>query len=107
MSEGLPIKLFVKNALKDIQDGVDKNFVVGNVNFEVSVTASSKKGGKVDVKVVEAGADVSSQTTQRITFNVLSKRALTQELKRVIQLIKKLAELDQENRGKGRKRRRT
>ncbi len=95
LSEGLPIKSFVKHALKEIEEGINQNFIVGNVNFEVSVTASSKGKGKVNLRIVEAGADISNQTTQKLTFSVLSKRALAHQERAGKRLFKMLVGLGQ------------
>jgi len=95
MGEGVVrIKKFVQEALSEIQESVPKDFLIGNINFEVAVTASTKKRGGVNLQVLSAGASATDQTTHKIAFSVSSKKASAHAMKQFEKFLTTLQNLD-------------
>jgi len=66
------VRDYVSDMLNQIKDGVNAEGGVlnGTVLFELATVSESEKGGKVDARVVNFGANVSSQNTHKVTFSV-------------------------------------
>lgn len=91
MTKGISIQKFIREALRDIQKGTTKDFILGNINFEVIITTRKSRGGKVDIKVVSGGMDLEDQITHRITFSVASKKSSAHAVEQLEKLLKKLS----------------
>jgi hypothetical protein len=68
---GDTIKEFIDSALTQIQDATSKNAMVnGSIIFEMSTYIQKDNSGKIDIKVLNIGQDVSSHQIQKITIPV-------------------------------------
>lgn len=68
---GSPIKTFIRQSLKEIQDALPKDFdVMGNINYDLSVVTTKSKRGKADIRVLSLGGQVDVRNIQRISFAV-------------------------------------
>lgn len=88
--EGVSIKNFVKKTLKDIQKGVPKEFIIGNINFDIIISTKSSKKGVLDIIVLGAGVKRDEIINHRISFSVSNKEASTQGIQQLESLIKTL-----------------
>lgn len=90
------IKKFVQEALTEIQESVPKkDFLIGNINFEITVSTSSKEKGGVDIQVLQVGAAKNNQISHKISFSVASKENSTHAMKQLENLLFMLKRLDQ------------
>lgn len=68
-TNGSSIQLFVESTLKQIEAGKPQNYKVsGDISFDLSIIQTAEAGGKIDLKVVGIGGEVTKEQTQRITF---------------------------------------
>ncbi|PKL70309.1 MAG: hypothetical protein CVV30_02830 [Methanomicrobiales archaeon HGW-Methanomicrobiales-1] len=77
-----PIKDFIKSALLQIKEALPNDARIdGVINIELSTVVQKGKGGKFDINVVNFGADVSENQTQKISIpiRILTETGLTVE----------------------------
>jgi hypothetical protein len=67
---------FVENTLKQIKAGVGGEKVRGTISFEVAVTKSTDKGGKVGVSVLGLEGALKSENVSKIKFRVQTRGAI-------------------------------
>ena len=73
----IDLSSFIGSVLEGIKDGASEEFTIqGPIEFELSTITTKSKDGKVDVKVLELGAEVNIQDIQKIKFQVFSKSDL-------------------------------
>lgn len=93
MSKDVTIESFVRKALQEIKQGTPSDFLIGNINFEVTVTTQSSKRGKFDIRVIGAGGLAKNTITQKLNFSVSSKESAIQaqkQLENFVLLLKKI-----------------
>lgn len=67
------IKNFITESIKQIEEGLPKGFEINEtIKFDVMVTHTLNKEGKLDIKLVSGKAANEHITTQRITFAVVN-----------------------------------
>ncbi len=95
--KGSPIKDFVSQSLAEIAEGLPEGYsVIGNVDFDLTVTTVSGKSGKADIRVLSGGGHSSKQHVQRIHFQVGNPEANLQSLRSAFtEIFGGLAELEQ------------
>lgn len=60
---------FIRETLSQIDSGLGENYNPKDVvRFEIAITKSTDLGGKLDIKVVEAGAKTKSEVVSKIMF---------------------------------------
>jgi len=90
------IKNFVKEVLTEIKESVpEKEFIIGNINFEVTVLASSKKKGGIDLQIFQGELGGDNQVSHKISFSVSNKEASAHALKQLESIFTTLKKLDQ------------
>ena len=68
---GSTVQNFVNSTIKQIQGAVPQGFQVrGDIAFDLSLVHKDEGGGKVDLKVIGLGGQVSKEQTQRVQFNI-------------------------------------
>ncbi|WP_048110837.1 hypothetical protein [Methanoregula formicica] len=83
---GDSIKEFIDPALVQIREAVSTNAIVGGtIVFEMSTYIQKDKSGKLDIKVLNIGQDVSSHQIQKITIPI---KILT-ESEKAVEAVKK------------------
>jgi len=66
-----PVRDYVSSTISQIQDGIPKGGrIAGQIQFELCTVSQSGKGGKIDVGILNLGADASAQQTQKVTFAI-------------------------------------
>lgn len=67
---------FIENTLKQIKSGVGDEKVRGTISFEVAVTKSTDKGGRVEVSVLGLEGALKSENVSKIKFRVQIRGAI-------------------------------
>ncbi|MFA6332932.1 MAG: hypothetical protein WCX22_08270 [Methanoregula sp.] len=66
-----PLRDYVFTTLTEIQDGITNGGQLhGPVQFELNTVTETVKGGKIDIRVLNLGADATAQQTQKVSFAV-------------------------------------
>ena len=90
---GSPVKNFVNQTIKEIAEGLPKGYALtSNVNFELSVVNQKSGKGKIDLRVLSLGGDVSTQNAQKVSFSVGNPKQGEQQVKKFIQILKEAGE---------------
>lgn len=99
---GSPIKTFVNQTLKEINDGLPKGYdLTSSVDFELSVVNNTSKKGKIDVRVLSLGGDINAQNTQKVRFSIGDPNKAEQQARNVFKILKE--ELSEEKKRKKKK----
>ena len=85
-----PIKDFIQSALFQIKEALPSDARIdGIINIELSTVVQKGKGGKFDITVVNLGAEISENQTQKLSIPV---RILTETGRSVEAALKAKAE---------------
>jgi hypothetical protein len=66
---------FINQTISDINKGLPDGWEVNQeIHFEVSLISEAKAGGKVDIKVVNLGANIDYREIQYVNFSVVNSK---------------------------------
>ncbi|VVB82723.1 Uncharacterised protein [uncultured archaeon] len=99
---GSPVKKFVSQTIKEITDGLPKDYALtSNIDFELSVVSERLKKGEVDLKVLNLGGNASNQSIQKVRFSVGDPKKAEQQTKRAFKMLKEeLIDIDKKTKRK-------
>ena len=90
---GSPVKTFISQTVKEIEDGLPKNYdLTSNIDFELSVVNQQTNNGKIDLRVVGIGGGISTQNIQKVRFSVGDPKKAEQQVKKFVNILKDIAE---------------
>ncbi len=93
------LKEFEEETIGEINSGLPKDFEISDeIKFDVSVTTTASKGGKLNIKLASGNIEKDNQVTHKISFGVVNAKQKEMNLNHtantVIAIVKKgIAEL--------------
>lgn len=70
------LKQFIQNTLEQTKAGIGEDGIRGTIEFEVAVTKTTDKSGKVGVSVFGVEGGTKSENVSKIKFRVQIKGAI-------------------------------
>ncbi|MEI8201460.1 MAG: hypothetical protein WCH34_00495 [Bacteroidota bacterium] len=65
---------FISKTLEEINEGLPGGYIIeGTIDFEVSLTTSTNKSGKVEIKVISGGLEKGNELVQNVYFSVINE----------------------------------
>lgn len=64
------LQQFVNNTIQQVTAGITDNryLIPKEIDFEIAVTKGKSTGGKLSIKVLEAGGDITTEKVSKIRF---------------------------------------
>ncbi|MBI3035337.1 hypothetical protein HYY71_03365 [Candidatus Woesearchaeota archaeon] len=71
MITGSTVQMFVENTITQIYKGTPKGYAIrGQIEFDLSLIQKDEGGGKLDLKVVGIGGEISKEQSHRVKFSI-------------------------------------
>jgi len=94
------IEEFISNTIKQIELGLPKGFILAHeLNFDISLTTTKQKQGKIGIHIAGIGGSSESQQTHKVKFSIIDEKSREKNLNYVKKTLRgmfeEIKELDQ------------
>ena len=94
------IEYFISNTIKQIKSGLPKGFILNHeLNFDISLTTTKLKQGKIDIHIAGVGGSSKTQLTHRVKFSIIDEKSRDKNIayikKTLGGMFEEIKELDQ------------
>lgn len=84
---------YIRTTIEQINEGLPTNHEINeDIHFEVTLTTTRTKSGKLNVRVASFDADVQAETTHKVDFSVINTKDQERSAKRMIDHIRRFFE---------------